>query len=275
MSRLRGYSRSMSEVFEETITVRYIASSLASFDAERPAAEVLPWVIRQDYDHIGVRRNGVVEGYALRERLQDGTVGDHMQPFNFDEDVVSAELSLLEALRRIRERDRIFIRVRGGIGGIATRGDVVKPPVRMWLFGLITIFEMQMLRLIRVRYPEQSWQGILKEPRIEAAQKVLEDRKRRHTDVDLTDCLQLCDKRDILAQTPDLMEPLELASAKAVERLFRRVEYLRNDLAHAQEISGHWPEFLAVAAAVKAVIEKAEAISNRNLRAMGGLDGVA
>src|SRR5437868_6936349 len=102
MNRLQSYSRSIKEVFEGTLTVRHMASALASFDAERSASEVDMWMTRKDFDQIGIRRNGLVAGYARRDTLQGGVLGDYFRPFA-DEDVVSGEMPLLEALQLVAE----------------------------------------------------------------------------------------------------------------------------------------------------------------------------
>ena len=54
-------------VFTEGFTVMDIAEPLASFDAERPADDVRRFLEGHDYDLAGVRREGVVAGYLLRE----------------------------------------------------------------------------------------------------------------------------------------------------------------------------------------------------------------
>jgi hypothetical protein len=75
-------------------------------------------------------------------------------------------------------------------------------PVRLWLFGRVTLIEMHLLRLIREHYPAEGWRQQLSPARLEAAGRLLRQRQARHEAVDLADCLEFCDKRDLAAATP-------------------------------------------------------------------------
>ena len=54
-----------------------------------------------------------------------------------------------------------------------------KLPVRLWLFGLVSLLEMQLLRVVRVRYPAQAWTCQISIDRLEGARRVFADRQRR------------------------------------------------------------------------------------------------
>jgi hypothetical protein len=267
MNRLQSYSRSIKEVFEGTLTVRHMASALASFDAERSASEVHAWTTRKDFDQIGVRRNGLVAGYALRRRLHDGVLEDYFVPFA-DNDVVSGEMPLIEALQLVAARGVVYVNVLNEVNGIVAAGDVGRPPVRLWLFGLITISEMQLTRLIKARYPDDSWTDLLTEKRLKQVRWILKQRKKNQTEVSLTDCLILDNKQRIAARSPQLRDILQLASEDDAAKRFARIVDLRNDLAHANDITAKWPQFLADAQWLESLIEIAERISSRDIRAL-------
>lgn len=264
MSRLRSYSRSMREVFEESVSVRFLASALASYDAERTAVKIRDWMTRKDYDLIGVRRDGIVVGYALRDQLANGRLGDHIVEFA-EEDVVSGQMPMLEALERVRDRRRVFVSMLGEVSGIVTRSDVTKPPVRLWLFGLVMIFEMQISRLIRARHPENSWVALLPHHQVKDAQKQQAALAAQGTEMELADLLTLAAKQHLLTSSPDLLHMLELGTEEG-KALIARVRQLRNGLAHVHDISHHWPQFLTVARAIEDVIERAEGITSRRFR---------
>ena len=76
-------------------------------------------------------------------------------------------------VRLLNERPRVFVTSLGRVGGIATRSDLRKPPVRMWLFGMITIVEMGLTRLIETRFPEEGWKDLLSASRLEKAEALL------------------------------------------------------------------------------------------------------
>ena len=244
MKQLKTFSHDLQKLFTQSITVREIAEPLVSFDAERNAASVQQFMKQMDFDHIGVRRDGLAVGYAIRTRLTEGTLGDHLIPFR-EEDVVQANAPLLDALETLKSPDspddshltqRVFVATWDKVGGIVTFGDLQKAPVRMWLFGLITLTEMQMLRIIRANYPDNCWQEVLRGPRIEYAKGILEDRRRRNEGADLADCLQFCDKRELIVRDQALRQRLGATSRGQLETHLKELERLRDDLAHAQDI---------------------------------------
>src|SRR4030067_957563 len=64
--------------------LRHISQPLASFDADHPAAQVLEFMYKKDYDVVGVRKDGLVSGYVRKEdlSLEDGNkVGVHLVTF--------------------------------------------------------------------------------------------------------------------------------------------------------------------------------------------------
>lgn len=265
MHRLSSYSRSLQEVFEGSVTVRYIASSLASFDTERTAGKIQKWLIRKDYDQVGVRRDGLVVGYALARELTSGALGDHVRDFS-DAQLLPIDTPMLEALQLVRNHRRVFITVLGAPHGIITPGDVVKPPVLLWLFGLLTIFEMQITRLMRAVYPEDSWISILPAHRVKNARRMFEIRRQNETDVDLADCLFLPDKQRLVAASPALRGLLGFSDRAEATRVTKGLTELRNMVSHAHDISHAWPDFLDVAQTVEDLIHRCEQVSSRDLR---------
>ena len=104
-----------------------------------------------------------------------------------------------------------------------TRGDLQKAPVRLWLFGLVSLLEMQMLRVVRERYPADSWVPLLTDERCVGARRVFAERRRRNEANDLSDCLQLGDKATILMKDWDLFALSGFASKRALEMFFKDV----------------------------------------------------
>ena len=242
MKRLKSFSHDLHELFTQNITVREIAEPLASFDAERNVASVQKFMAEKDFDHIGVRRDGLAVGYAIRTHLMEGALGDHLIPFR-GEDVIPANAPLLDALEALNDSPddsqftpRVFVATWDKVGGIVTFGDLQKAPVRMWLFGLITLTEMQMVRIIRAYYPNDCWQGRITKGRLDKAKGILADRRRRNEGVDLADCLQFCDKRNLIVRNDALRNRLGLGGLEEAELFLKELEDLRNELAHAQDI---------------------------------------
>jgi hypothetical protein len=225
----------LKRLFLEAFSVMDVAEPLVSFDAASRADDVREFLRRKDYDLVGVRREGRVAGYAVREELASGCCGDHLHPFGPD-DVVPSSASLQETIRSLGVNERCFVSILGQAGAIATLSDLEKPPVRMFLFGLFTILEMDMSREIARRFPDGEWVPLLAEGRKRKAEVLLAERRRRNQSVELLDCLQLADKGQILLHVPTLLERLGAPSRKQASRRLQELEALRNNLAHTQEI---------------------------------------
>mgnify|MGYP005641987019 CR=1 FL=1 len=161
-----------------------------------------------------------------------------------------------------RDSPRVFVLDRNRVSGIVTRGDLQKAPVRMLLFGLLTLLEMQLLRLIRIYYLQDSWQKLLKEDRLNSAKERLAERQARNEAIGLADCLQFCDKRVIILKTPEVRESIGLKSKNSGERLLKCAEDLRNKLAHAQDLvtGSSWPAVIDLAKDIEAILKKCEEI---------------
>jgi hypothetical protein len=227
----------LTKVFESAFRVEDIAESLVSFDAVLPAAETRQILEGMKYRVAGVREAGVISGWVPTSALSGGSVGDHRREFD-PEEVVSGEASLSQAIRRLPGHDRLFVNVLGKVGGIITWTDLHKPPVRMWLFGMVTLIEMAFTRMIDSLYPDDSWTGIISEGRLRKARSLLAERQRRGESgtLRLVDCLQLSDKGQVLVRDEDARRILEFESRKEGERAVRRLSSLRDSLAHSQDI---------------------------------------
>jgi len=261
MRQLKSSAENLKELFASAITVKHIAEPLASFDETSPANAVHQFVDWADFDLIGVRSDGQVCGYARREDLDGGCLGDHLHPIEDDQTLVETA-SIPQVMRILKDFPACFVTLLGQVGGIVTRGDQQKAPVRMWLFGLITLLEMQMLRVVKLRYPRDNWQALLNQERLSEARCMFQKLRAGNQELGLADCLQFCDKRDIILTTDDLWPRFEFASKGSGERLLRKLEKLRNELAHAQDIlEGRWPELLDLAEYAERTLQAAERIT--------------
>ena len=258
MKQLKSSLGDLRRLFARTITLRDIAEPLVSFDHGQSAAEVRTFMERREYDVVGVRENGVVTGCVMRNDLASGTIGSHLRVFGREEVLPDSE-PLLAAFAALRERRHVFINVFGHVGGIITRGDLQKAPVRLWLFGLLSLLEMQMLRVVRERYPADSWTPLLTEERAAGARRIFEERRRRNEENDLSDCLQLGDKACILMKDSMLFGLSGFESKRSLETFFNEVNTLRNALAHANDIlNGRWPALADLVTSLETILAQLE-----------------
>ncbi len=222
-------------VFVEGFSVRDIASPLLSMDSQTPAADVAAMMHDGTFEVMGVRENGLIQGYVDRSNLADGCCGDVMARFQ-REQVLTDSASLSDVVMGLSDAPRLFISFLGSIAGIVTRSDLQKPPVRMWLFGMITIVEMRFGSLIESHLPGDSWKEHLSAGRLSKAESLLEERRRRNQDLDLLDCLQFSDKGHIIARHEPIRRQTVFESRRKMEEVVKELEALRNNLAHSQDI---------------------------------------
>jgi len=228
----------LKRLFEEGFTAMDVAEPLVSFDAEQSAAAVQSTLDKRDFDLVGVRRYGTVCGYARRSELGEGHLGDYLHSFTPD-DLVADTDSLQKVIQSLGLNGRGFLKVLGKVGAVVTLSDLEKPPVRMFLFGMITIFEMLVTRGIRMYFPGESWRENASPGRLAKAEALLQERRRRNSPADLLDCLQFSDRGQLLLRIPEVLEVLQgmgIPSKKVALKAFQELETLRNNLAHSQQI---------------------------------------
>jgi hypothetical protein len=245
-------------LFTHTVTLRDIAEALISFDATQPASAVREELGQRGFDVVGVREHGIVTGYALRTELGDADLGRHRREFS-ESDLLADGEPLLAAFTALRERRQVFISVFGHAGGIVTRGDLQKAPVRLWLFGLVSLLETQILRLVRERYPADSWVPLLSAERVENARRLFAERRRRNEQNDLPECLQFGDKAAVFMKDRALVELSGFPSKRSLATFFNGVGNLRNALAHTAGIRHQqWPQQSALVFTIEALLAHLE-----------------
>lgn len=222
-------------VFTETFIARDIAQPLASFDAATPGADVRAFMAARQFDVVGIRNGGLVDGYVVFDSLGQGACGLARRDFE-EAMVLNDSTPLLSVMRMLSQAPYLFVRVLGQVGGIITPTDLQKPPVRMWLFGIVTLIEMRCTELIERHCPAEAWRAFLSEARWRKAEALLAERGRRNQALQLLDCLQFSDKGQIIARNEELRQQTAFPSRRQAEEAIKRLEQLRNNLAHAQDI---------------------------------------
>lgn len=253
---------SIRRVFTEVFSVRDIAEPLVSFDGTLRAVEVREFMETHGYEVVGVRGMGQVIGFARRQDLEHGTCHDHISRFD-DHLVIPGSAPLTDVVAGLTESPRMFIKILGFVGGIVTRTDLQKPPVRMWLFGMVTLIEMRFSGLISQFCPDESWRQYLSEGRIKKAEVLLQERARREQELTLLDCLQFSDKGQIVARNAQIRQLTSLTSRRMVEDTMKALERLRNNLAHSQDIiTSDWDIIVRLAENLDRVVDGPPGLRN-------------
>jgi hypothetical protein len=226
-------SESVGRVFTENFTARDVAEPLASFDTL--SAVVREFMQARDFEIIDVRKDGQIAGFIEARSLVDSPCGQQLRRFD-DAIVLDEAAPLLQVILKLNKSSHVFIRILGQVGGVITRADLQKPPVRMWLFGIITLIEMRFAELIERHCPGDAWRQYLSETRLQKAHALLDERSRRNQKLQVFDCLQFSDKGQIIARNEDIRKRTIFASRNRAEAMVKKLEKLRNNPAHAQDI---------------------------------------
>lgn len=223
--------------YNDIFTAKDIAEPLLSFDAETAIARARESLNERHLSVATIRIGGEVTGYITQENLDvDGICGTRIRGFSADQ-VLSGDAGFAEVIHVLTRHDYCFVSLLGQIQGVISRDDVNKPYVRMWLFGLITLSEMQITEFVRSHFNQDQWQNLIPEARLETARKLQLERQRLNQHCDLIDCLQLADKGLLLINDPELLSTLNFSSRSAAKKVLKQFQSLRNNLAHAQDIS--------------------------------------
>jgi hypothetical protein len=82
MKRLKSSLRDLRQVFDRSVSVRYIAAPFVSFDAQRQAPDLWTFMEAKDFDIVGVRQNGTVVGYVHWAGFREGMLEQSVRPFD-------------------------------------------------------------------------------------------------------------------------------------------------------------------------------------------------
>jgi hypothetical protein len=192
--------RELRNLFETGITARAILEPLLSCHSEANAIEVAKILLDKDFDVAGVQESpdGHVIGFVFRDSLKDGIVRNHLNKMTA-ECLISDSTPLASLLSIFKTKEYVFVLMGRHVEGIITRADLNKPPVRVYLFGLISLLEMHLTYWIKRAYPtNEDWKGKLSDNRLKKAGKLLSNRQSQNLETDLVDCLQFCDKRELI-----------------------------------------------------------------------------
>lgn len=228
----------------DSLTVDLISEPLQSIVSTEKALKALSVMRERHFDILGVfDANNKVIGYLNKDELKEGRVVDFCRDFNIEE-IISFKDSLEDRLLDIYKKGRLFVLGRNGIENVVTAADLQKIPVRIMLFGVVSLLEMDILEWIRAEYQHEKWKEVLREERIKKAEELYEERRRINQEIDLADCLQLCDKADVLINNDKARSILHFNSKNDAKEFFRELRKLRDNLAHAQDPTKamEWPQ---------------------------------
>jgi hypothetical protein len=252
---MQSTHHNLRRVFLQGFIVQDVARPLVSFDDFAPAGKVREILDATGHDLGGVRSHGLVRSFIHRNDLGNGSCGENARQIE-ECWCVPDILPLSELVLRLKDNQRLFVIALGQVSGVVSRTDLQQPPSRMWLFGMITLLEMRFSRLIELHCPADSWKASVSEGRIQKAMALQEERKRQKQEVSLFDCLQFADKAQIVARSEQLRRFTRFDSRRQIEEAGKRLEKLRNDLAHSQDIvANDWDTIVELVEDLESVVD--------------------
>lgn len=221
-------------MLEDSLLVHHIAARLETCRPDEDSSEVRGRMEQHGYDVLGLVDEGRIARYVRTEDLIGGASGDHARTIESSQ-ILASTTPLIELLPLMKTESPYFVLEGAKLNSIVTRADLQKQPVRMLLFGLVSLMDMHLTVMVQRNFAGDSYIELLAPKRREAAQKLHKERIGRNEEIDLADCLQICDKRDlILKKVP--AGRLGFESRGKAERFFKSAEHLRNNLAHSQDL---------------------------------------
>ncbi|MGR3177197.1 MAG: CBS domain-containing protein [Candidatus Anammoxibacter sp.] len=241
VSPVTGYRRkgtrfsSLKKIFIDDVTVESIFEPLHCYLANSIAEHAKKTLKSKGFDVAGVKKteSGEVIGYVVTDELANGELRNYVKGIDL-ELLISDSTPIADIFTVLTNRDFAFVLYGKNITGIITKADINKPPVRIYLFGMISLFEMHLNSWINDFYPDNTWERkITDDKRRTCARDNFEKRKGNNQDLSFVECLQLCDKREILKESDDFIKKIDIPK-KCFNTFAKRVEKIRNNLAHSQ-----------------------------------------
>lgn len=232
---------------DDSLLVHHIAVPLEKCKSNEDAKEVQKRMKQNKFDVMGVAENGRTVGYVRQEEMNAKKCGDHYRQFGPD-DLISSTTPLKDALRLFQFKAHIFVLERTSISHLVTISDLQKAPMRMLLFGLASLLEMYLLKMVRICYPNESYVKPLAD-RLSAVKGRFAKRVKRNEEIDLADCLTLFDKYELLLKVGGFSDFFSFVSVQEAGRSFQGMVKMRDALAHGQDLVAgtKWDEVIRTA----------------------------
>ncbi len=170
-------------------------------------------------------------------------------------DTLPSHTSLFATYKKLLEKRRYFILTPQGITHIVTRSDLDKIPLRLGIFGLLSVFETFLKHKVRTEF-EEVYKNSLTEKRLDYAKVLFREKIRKNEDIDLIECLQLGDLRTIFSKEKRYKDLLPGLNREKYDKSLRAIVRLRDSLAHAQpSLPYSWPEIYELLIFMKAIMQ--------------------
>jgi len=219
------------DLFEKNITVEQIASNFECCKkGEEKNKETFENMEEKGYDLMGIDDNG--------KRYQCVTIEAEVVDINIG-DIVSDSTPLTDIIELFHEnpKRKLFVLNKKRIEGIVIKADLQKGPFLLFIFGLITNFEITCREFIK-KFCGNIWEKHLSEKVRKKLDEYYNDLKHNGEEIDKLHCTFLPNLKPILFKNSNfctILKDLNLSKTKAKNK-FDRIVILRNNLAHSKKI---------------------------------------
>lgn len=242
--------KGLKNLFEEKLTANIIAETFQfCMDYDDPK-EIKRKMDEMDFDQYGVKNaDKVLYGYIRKQDISEKchTCKEYARTF-LPNELIAENTPLIEVFKILRDRSFIFVLRRNEVNAILMKADFQKTPMRLFFFGLITILEMQVNKMIKDHFPGDTWKkGIGKKKRKEA-EKRYKAVSERNEGVQAINFVGLCDKLKKLANDDTVNHILAYDDKPQAMTSIANIKTIRNNLAHSDDIIAglDWSTFYAV-----------------------------
>jgi hypothetical protein len=220
---------------EGEILVRHIATyELFAPEPHEDAASVHQQMDDRKIDVAPLNEHPNYHRYIDAKELSNGQCGKYAHLIDVTM-IVAETLPVVDLFEMLQKQPFLFVLQGRSIVGIVTKADLQRVPVRILMFGLITLLEMNLRESIREYYGDDDWIRLLNdEERLQKARDLQAKRISKDASIGLLECTQLCDLKEIIACGPLLQEIFLGLPKKRFRNRLKQIEKYRNDLAHAQ-----------------------------------------
>lgn len=228
MSGLDGELEAALKAMEASFHVRLISTLEPELVWAPADAQATSWLAENhpDFDQFPVKQDDATVGILLRQGDHIGkTVREAMQGLR-DGLIVSADMPITELILQLSDNHYRLVLRGGRIDGLVTQSDLLKLPVRMLLFGLISHLELCLRALVRERVPGQDWLNSLRPNRRQEIKGKLTKLQEARFEPDPLEFTYFSDVVDVLMLQPDL--------GAGFKTEMDAIRDLRNDTAHAK-----------------------------------------
>jgi hypothetical protein len=213
------------------------------------------------YDRALVRESRVrrqVERTALEKAPPSATVDDVAVEIEAAT-LVSTAMPLRSLFALLRDHEYLWMVDGAQIARVVTRADLGRPVAGLAVFAYVQQIESGLDVLIE-RYSNGDWEKSLSDDRLALARKLFDMRAKANIDTSLIHMVQMADRFTLVAKLSDLHERLGISDGKDAKKLSRRLQDLRDNLAHGGSVLDCAPTVGEAIAVVMEAIDLAATI---------------